>query len=641
MNIKQLITIFTDEVSPHSIMNTISGISQFNRVQGSNGYFKATHYIQSILKENGIETSLHEFPADGKLKSWDWIAPMSWDISSGECWITKPVKKRICRFIDIPMSVITHSKSIDFEAPLIDIGKGDNVADYRKANGKIALITASPRTVFPLASKYGVKGLILYPDSEKATKIGKNTVQYDGFWPSAENLTDVISGFSISHRQALELKEHLEKDKEVLVRFKIDAQFSKGKLYVLETKITGSERPLEEIILISHLCHPSPSANDNASGSATLVELVSVLNRMIELGILSTPKRTLRFLWVPEFFGTVQWLKKHEDYYSKRKIITILNLDMVGETDTPLKISCPSITTPTFLRAILKYAAECVSNQKLEDRINGRDYFFNYRIVPFEGGSDHLIFNDRYFSIPSIMLSHEDPFHHSNADNIDKVDPLECRSVCTIAGSVAYGLTMIDIQFLKEVLSHVFLEGMNDAIRYEHSLNNQNELLEIQKLKQLELFEKIILKRIESIFSLDPESSLKEKISQYSELISNYFHPLHKQLRLNSKGEKQEEIGKMIIKRNYEGPTPYTRLIRHRRSDFKQLKLLALSKEYLGGIILELFNLADGNSCIEDIFLLLKIEYPQVTYGDVIFLAKLFQEEGMLSGGEFSYELHL
>ncbi|MFX0151533.1 MAG: DUF4910 domain-containing protein, partial [Candidatus Hodarchaeota archaeon] len=409
MNIYQLVNILLNDISYHSILNLVTQIAQYHRIQGSKGYLNAAHYIQSILEENGDTSILYEFPADGKWESWSWIAPISWDIKSGECWLTEPIKKKLCSFKDIPMSVLTHSKSADFEAQLVDAGKGDKIDDYKNAKDKIAIITASPRRVFSFAAQEGVKGLILHPDLERAAKIGDETTQYDGFWPIVENLSDVTSGFSISHRQARELARYLESKEEVRLHFNIDANFSTdvGKLHVLETIITGSDYPEEEVVIISHLCHPSPSANDNASGSGALVELFLSLRRMINSGKLPQPKRTIRFLWVPEFSGTIPWLKEFDDQrkINRRRILAVFNLDMIGESPvkigTPLKISSPSIRTPSYLQTLLKHACECIANQKVESR-NGYYHQFNFRMAPFEGGSDHIIFNDQYFSIPSV-----------------------------------------------------------------------------------------------------------------------------------------------------------------------------------------------------------------------------------------------
>jgi hypothetical protein len=362
MNLDNIITLLTQEFSNQSLMDNLSHISQLHRIQGSTNFLEATHYIQSILNEAGIKNTLNEFPADGRSEIWGWIAPISWDIMSAELQLVKPIKKRLIRFKDFPMGVITHSKAADFEAAVIDAKKGDKGEDYEGAHGKVALITASPRQVFQLASQHGVKGLILHPNPQRALDIGGKAVQYDGFWPIENNLSDVSAGFSISQKQYLEIKQFLDEDKEVIVHFRVNANLKHGQLHVLEAVIEGSEYPLEEVIFIAHLCHPSPGANDNASGSASILELILSLNHLIQSQRIPAPKRTLRFLWVPEFSGTIPWLKQ---YYDNKEILAVLNLDMVGESPsiigTPLQISSPSLSSPSFLDVLIEWIAEKVA----------------------------------------------------------------------------------------------------------------------------------------------------------------------------------------------------------------------------------------------------------------------------------------
>jgi hypothetical protein len=638
MNLSQLVDIFTNEFSTQSIMDNISKISQHHRIQGSLGFLDSAKDIQSILNDNGVKSVINEYPADGKWNSWDWTSPISWDIKSGECWLIKPFKKRICRFIDHPMSVLTHSKAVDFEGILVDVGTGDKPSDYEVAKGKIALITAGPRNIFSHAAKHDVKGLIYHPNLNRAAQIGDMTVQYDGFWPVAENLSDVTAGFSISHAQARELQQYLKNNEEVKLHFKIDAHFSEenGKLHVLESSFIGKENPLEEIVIIAHLCHPSPGANDNASGSATLLEIVLSLNRMIQTGQIDHPKRTLRFLWVPEFSGTIPWLTTFDqERVSKgRKIISVLNLDMVGESPkkvgTPLAISSPSIATPSYLTGMIKYVSELVKTQKVVQ--DGWTYQLNYIIQPFAGGSDHLIFNDNYFSIPGVMFGHDDPYHHSSADSIDKVEPLECRSVGVISSVVAFVLGSSNQKYTKEILPYIFSEIIEESTLLEQRSNQSKGLTHLLQQRQRDLLLEISVCKVKSVLELDKDKILEEEVEYYVKMVEKHFE--HQNLVQKDFKEKEESVGisdKTIIRRNYVGPLSFKRIMSPNRSVAKQIKIGDLIQKHYGGIILELLNLANGEKNIEDIYLLLKASYPELIFDDISFVVNLLLEEEIIS----------
>lgn len=638
VQVSQLIDFFTQEISTQSIMDQISQISQYHRIQGSMKFHESAKYIQSILSDKEISSKIYEYPADGKWEKWGWVSPLTWDIKSGECWITEPVKKRLCRFIDHPMSVITHSKPANFEGTLVDVGEGTKSADYEIAKNKIALITASPRRIFSYAAKHQVKGLMLHPNLNRAAQIGNSTVQYDGFWPVAENFAEVTSGFSISHAQARELQQYLKNGKEVKLHFKIDASFSvdTGKLHVLEATIQGKEKPLEEVVLIAHLCHPSPGANDNASGSATLLETVLTFNRMIETGQIPQPNRTLRFLWVPEFSGTIPWLADFDQHKKSegRQIIAVLNLDMVGESPitvgTPLTITAPSISTPSFLPGMMKFVSEGVKENKVER--NGWTYQLNYVLRPFAGGSDHLIFNDNYFGVPGVMFGHDDPYHHSSADSMDKVEVLECRSVGVIASVVAYALSSSNPSFLQEILPYVFSGIVEEATILEHKVNIAGDLSYAQQLRQRFLLSQLSINRLKSVLTIEDSDTLKNDVDHFIKLVENHFtHLNQKHLHLDDTGETEDQSNNTIIQRNFIGPLPFKRLMSPSRSSANQKRLGPLTEKYWGGIILELLNLANGIRNIEDIYLLLKIPYPEVTFEDLQFVVRLFIEEGIFS----------
>ncbi|MFX0207186.1 MAG: M28 family peptidase, partial [Candidatus Hodarchaeota archaeon] len=337
--------------------------------------------------------------------------------------------------------------------------------------------------------------------------------------------------------------------------------------------------------------------------------------------------------WVPEFSGTIPWLKIYDDQRDQRKILAALNLDMVGESPkiigSPLTINSPSCATPTYLKALLNKAARCVSEKIPIYDEAGRFYQFNYRLKPFAGGSDHLIFNDRYFSIPSVMFGHEDPFHHSSADSIDKVDPYECKSVATVAGSAAFILAASNNQFLEELLYLVFLEGVEEMINYELHLNQELTTVP-QKRRKLELIERSIIQRMKSILDFQPEGEFQEKLTYFSEAISAHFSRIKNQIKPKKKDQKEKTNANIRIKRNYFGPISYKQLDKTDRSPEDKKIFQSFAKDYWGGAALELLNLADGSLTIEEIFLFLSIYYPKLELNSVLSVAKLFQDEGIL-----------
>ena len=91
-----------------------------------------------------------------------------------------------------------------------------------------------------------------------------------------------------------------------------------------------------------------------------------------------------------------------------------------------------------------------------------------------------------------------------------------------------------------------------------------------------------------------------------------------------------EEIFSESIKRNYSGLTSPNLLKRSDRDPVDQKRFEKFSTAY-DVIPIELLNLANGSYSFEEIFLLLKVRYPEVTLDDFQFLVQLFLKEGLLT----------
>lgn len=104
-------------------------------------------------------------------------------------------------------------------------------------------------------------------------------------------------GFCLRHRdlEALEPGEY-----EVLV----DASLEPGELVYGEVVLPG--RTAEEVIISSHVCHPS-LANDNLSGLAVALQLIERVTGW------EGRRFTYRFLFAPGTIGSLAWLSRNRD----------------------------------------------------------------------------------------------------------------------------------------------------------------------------------------------------------------------------------------------------------------------------------------------------------------------------------------
>ncbi len=430
-------------------------ISKFHRVQASPGYRQSAQYVLDQLKKYGFsdkDAYIESFLSDGIIQYQTWQSPPGWEIDDAELSIVEPIEEKISSYKETPMSLMSYSNPGDVTAEVVWVGTGTLESEYKNKNvkNKFVLATGSGEEVHRLAViKYGAKGVVSYLDDQRGRE-NPSMVHYTGIWPKANELPKVTFGFNISNSQGENIKKYLESGQKVVLR-----GWVKGKgnhsyfMDVVVAHIRGKEKPMEELVFSAHLDHPKECANDNASGSAAILDIARSLKSLLDSNALPQPKRSFRFLWVPEWHGTMAYINAHPEIAGPAEggmFLANMNLDMVGENLELLHSKLYIIRTPYSVPSCLNEVAENIA--LMVDRMNltvpgGSKSQFNYRVVPYSGGSDHMMFLDR--KIPSIMLSHSDYTHHTTFDSPDKVDPLELERSELIATATLWYLANLTI----------------------------------------------------------------------------------------------------------------------------------------------------------------------------------------------------
>ena len=632
MEIEKFLTDILSVVNGQRAWDWVAKISQYNRVQASNGYHDSLEVIKRELISLGFDDIEHfKSPADGETTVWGYQAPYQWEIETGELWVVEPEKIKLCDFNDMPVSIITHSKSCDIITEIIDIGIGDKKEDYDRndIDGKFILLSGSIPRCRTFIEESGVTGVLSYPDLNR-TRDNLDRHIYNGFFTTKERKNK--SGFSISYNQAMHLKDLLTKGP-VKVKAIIKAEFMEGNLEVLTSSIKGTEFPDQEIVIIAHLCHPRPSANDNASGAAGLLELARALKYSMDKGILESPKRTLRFVWVPEFNGTVPWMKYHEN--KMRNVLASINLDMIGEHPLkigyPLEVNLAPRSTPSILNDIASSFVKIIADHPNGIAINGTKVPMSYRLKSFDGGSDHVLFIDSYFGIPSLMFGHEDTHYHSSMDTVEYCDSTELKRVIAMALSISYILSISDVGLIKKFWPQVrqgLFERIGKSLKLLEelslSINSSETSNETETRKDLFLLGREILKsslRYE-LESLD-WTKLIDTSSEILLLIKSTKDEMDKineyqDLRWNGKFNFNEEHMKIlelkygdIYEPNYQGPFAVSEGFKLFKIPIFREFLEKIKYEFMGPIN-ELFNLLGKGYSILRITAFLSLEYEIV-----------------------------
>jgi aminopeptidase YwaD len=461
-----------EAVSGEMAKEHVIAVTRHHRIQASRGYRDAANYVLDQLRAYGFGEDaawVESYPSDGRIVYQTWQSPSGWDIDFAELRMVEPTEERLVGYPEVAMSLITYSNPGDVTAELVWVGSGTRDSDYegKDVRGKFVLATGYGGEVHRHAViKYGAAAVICYLDDYRAQEY-PDMLQYTGMWPLAEELEHVTFGFNITNRQGERLRRLLESGQKVVMHGRaagigLESYF----MDIVVARIEGAERPDEVLVYAAHLDHPKESANDNASGSGAMLDMAVTLNRLIAEGRLKQPKRTLLFLWVPEWSGTMAYIDAHEEMTGPGlggRYLAHINLDMVGEhlelLHSRMYITRTPASLPSALNDVVENMARMVDGMSVRTP-RGSLSEPNFRVTPYGGGSDHMMFIDR--KIPGVMIGHSDYTHHTSEDTPDKVDPVELERSEIIATS-----TMLYLSDLTEAeaLDLVYLVGANSAAR--------------------------------------------------------------------------------------------------------------------------------------------------------------------------------
>ena len=450
------------ELSGEAAKRNLEFITRLHRMRGSADFRKAVDFIDGKLREYKLEeVEKFQIPADGKSMYGTQKSRLAWEAEFAELWERKKSGDvRIADWESMPITLAEDSESADITADLIDVGAGTKESDYagKDVKGKILLISTSPAAVVPLGiEKFGAAGMVSYTQNQVTAwwKEDQNLIR----WGHLESFAKTKSFcFMISLKQAADFQTRLRAGEQIMLSAKVKAGQHVGFLDFVTAVIRGSDPELskEEIAFTCHLDHQRPGANDNASGSMTILEIARTLSKLIQEGKLERPRRTLRFIWSPEIEGTGAILNQRPEYAARIK--AVIHMDMVGGgpvTKSVFHVAGAPKSLPSFV-ADVGVAFGKFLNEETDAFASG--YPYHHAFISGEGGkeplqavlgqfhmgSDHEVYSEGSFRIPSIYL-HDwpDRYIHTNFDMAANIDPTKLKRAGFIGAASGYYLASL------------------------------------------------------------------------------------------------------------------------------------------------------------------------------------------------------
>jgi hypothetical protein len=439
-------------VSGERALEDLRTLSSHHRVQASPGYDDAAAWLEGALERNDLQPIVETVPGDGRTRCHGQLMPQGWAcVHAHAKLIGRDGREDLADYACDPLSLVLRSDSVSGRFPLVALDDGTEPGHYASVDvsGKMVLTSGAVHRVHTLAVvERGAAGLLadgrrlMPPIRDHHTDA--DALNYTSFWWNGDEPRGW--GFVVSPRRGAELRTRMARGEVLEVEAAIASRRFDTLMPLVSTVLSPEYGPADgEILLVAHLCHPQPSANDNASGAAALLECARVLGEIHRLSG-DTWKRSVRFLWVPEITGTCAWRDRHPDITARTR--AALNLDMVGQNQEECGSTFLLERAPCFsasfaeplLRRVRTAASEWVASY------SGPGHVPVTRMgeVPYSGGSDHAYLLDPAAGIPCPMLIQwPDRYYHSSSDTPDKSDPkslaLAVRCAATYASALATG----------------------------------------------------------------------------------------------------------------------------------------------------------------------------------------------------------
>lgn len=516
-----ILQILNNEISGELAQDYIRDIARYHRLQPSRGYSQAAQWVAEKAKSFGLsDVQIERYPADGQTFYFMYPTSPAWDVEMAELWITKPQEEKLTSFAEIPVSVAINSHSCDVEAELIYVGEGTSPLDYEKVEvkGKVVLASGPIDSVANLAvDRFGALGVVTInmrfaddePDNVSTLRLRTKTPTF---------------GFGLSHRRGEALKARLLRGEKIFVHARVKAEISPYYYENVVATIPGTELRDEEILLTAHLCHYKPGANDNASGSACLLEIGRTLRRLIDEKKINPPKRTIRFLWVPEMSGSIAWVARHPEEI--RRTVAGINLDMVGQylnqNNSTFFLHLTPHSRPHFINDVLINLVEFLAVHNMQAfgtpslfpvySLSGSRDAFRYRIMPYSGGSDQVIFNDGLIGVPfAFFLVWPDRYYHTSGDQPERCDPTQLKRSALLAAAATIFLSDDCPHQARRLAGEM---AARSRIRLAEELKRGFNLLNSSETKDLALNYKEAINFIEQ--AIKREAAALDSLKNYS-----------------------------------------------------------------------------------------------------------------------------
>ncbi len=312
-------------------------------------------------------------------------------------------------------------------------------------------------------------------------------------------------------------------------------------------------------------------------------------------------------------------------------LLAAINFDMSGPdletTDSYLRMKLTPDSRPSYLNALVRDLLRYTDQTDVRTQW-GNNSPFNFRIVPFIMGSDHIQFLNA--GIPAVQFGHwNDNFYHTSEDRSRYTDPTELKRVGFMGASALYFLANAGAAEARDLAWESAANGdkwIAEVTRQSMRLLENGSIHERYKAAQNKVDRAVMraVATVRSVLELSRDDDVGRQVESLVESLEKSGENQAKRLEyvykvkctaMNEKPRKlsltgeEKELSRLIPRNRFKY---YSDEYRTHSADINQY--LSGESERLPGLAqFEVPNFIDGEKSILDIYNAVRAEYGNVT----------------------------
>jgi hypothetical protein len=478
------VAFLSGEISGDAAYDHVRVLSNYHRPQGSDTLMVAAQYVERMAKAFGL-SGVHIITLPSLRATWN--------PGFADLWIVGAKPERIASSIQNRIHLADRSRPADVTAELVDVGGGsDPELTAKNVAGKVVLTNGDLNRVMANAvQRRGALGVVWYSDPYTPSRgflsfgadepnqvpwLTLSTRRIDGKDPTFAFVLTLREGIALHNRLAAATSPTRV---HAVVRSELGSQVHPQPwMPLVEAVIPGTDPNAgQDVVLSAHMQEEQHSANDDASGCASLLEIGRALVKLITDGSLPRPKRTIRLWWTTENDAERQYFAAHPD--TLKRIWVNVNQDMVGADQAIDVMRTQDVTRLPAARfhflndvmeSVIDYMVAGNTSNITQYRNglglypkphlshNGSMHRYNAQAVWYFGDSDHQSFLDA--GIPAITFTNNpDRYIHSSLDDLFQIDRTQLGRNALSAALIGYTMAGVDASGFPAVAAEVVGRG--------------------------------------------------------------------------------------------------------------------------------------------------------------------------------------